>query len=161
MPFKIISSYFWLIAISFTLINFAYSKREARIRIEKNPELAEGYDKLLRGYLLWMNLPWMVMGICSIVGKIPSVWYFFRPRDGNPYVLTWFGCLIFEWIISAIWIFFKGGAEKLVEYPGILRMRGVQITNPVIVKLLFLAGIGGGIFGLVLMWQNNFPIPNF
>src|SRR5437867_2948756 len=88
--FEIMSRYFWAIAIFVTCVNVVSLKRRSRRHIEANPELAKGYATLIRGYLLWMNIPWVVMGLGCTIGGIPAVWYFFRPRDGNPYVLAWF-----------------------------------------------------------------------
>ncbi len=95
--FKFISKYFWLVAIVFTGVNCLIFKRRSEKHIKQNPELAEGYSVLFRGYLFWMNVPWIIMGIGCTIGRIPSVWYYFRPKDGNPYVLAWFGSVFALW----------------------------------------------------------------
>lgn len=59
----------------------------------------------MRGYLVWMNLPWVVMGVGCTIGGIPSASYIF----------------------GAYWLFFKGGAGMLVRYPGVFNR---PITSP-------------------------------
>jgi len=67
--FKFISKYFWLVAIVFTGINCFTFKRRSKKHIKENPELAKGYSILFRGYLFWMNVPWIMMGI----GYFPNI----------------------------------------------------------------------------------------
>lgn len=109
-------------------------RKRAQEHIGKNPQLKEGYAALFRGYLFWMNLPWVIMGIGCTVGGIPSVWHYFRPRDGNPYVLAWFGSVFFLWVLGTFWLFLKSGAEMLAGHPGAIELRyGVKrkdLANP-------------------------------
>jgi hypothetical protein len=162
-PFHFVSKYFWLVAIILTLINFLMFRKRAQGHITKNPELAGGYASLFRGYLLWMNIPWVVMGIGCTVGGIPSVWHYFRPRDGDPYVLAWFGSVFFLWALGTLWVFFRDGAETLGRHPGVMEFRyGLKdkgITSPVLIKALWLLALAGGIVGVVLMWSVDIPIP--
>ena len=162
--FEIMTNNFWAVAIIVTCINAVFYKHRSREYIKENPDLAEGYAKLIKGYLVWMNIPWIVMGIGCTVGGVPSVWHFFNPQDGNPYVLAWFGSVFLLWILSVYWIFFKGGAETLVKYPGAIQMhspmsKGKDITSPAGIKLLLCACLLGGILGVVMMWIQDIPIP--
>jgi hypothetical protein len=161
--FKFISKYFWLVAIVFTGVNCFIFKRRSRKHIKENPELAKGYATLFRGYLFWLNIPWIIMGIGCTLGGIPSVWYYFRPMDGNPFVLAWFGCIFALWILGTFWLFFRGGAEMLAHHPGALEftygLRRKAITNPAWIKALWLLALAGGIFGAAFMWVTDIPIP--
>ena len=163
--FKMISNYFWVVAIVFTCVNVLIYKYRSRKHIQQNPKLTEGYKKLFRGFLFWMNIPWVVMGIGCTIGNVPSIWHYFRPKDGNPYVLAWFGSVIILWILGTNWLFLKNGAEIIAKHPGALRMysgfKRTEITNPNLIKIFWLLCLAGGIFGLVLMWTMDVPIPNF
>ena len=163
--FAFISKYFWLVAIVFTAINFLIFKRRSEKHIKENPELAKGYSALFRGYLFWINVPWIIMGIGCTIGGVPSVWYYFRPRDGNPYVLAWFGSVFTLWILSTFWLFFRGGAEILANHPGMLEfnygLKRKEITNPTWIKVLWLLALAGGILGVAFIWSIEIPIPNF
>jgi hypothetical protein len=79
---------FWLLAIIVTLINAYYFKVRARPLIRDNPDLEEGYNKVFWGTIIFLGLPWLVMGFGMTLGGIPTVFHFFRPRDGNPYVIA-------------------------------------------------------------------------
>jgi len=161
---KIATRFFWLIAIVVTGINFLIFKKRSQKHILENPELAKGYASLFRGYLFWLNIPWVIMGLGCTIGGIPSVWHFFRPRDGNPYVLAWFGCVFALWIIGTFWLFFRKGAETLARYPGAVEIyygwKRKEITNPMWIKIIWLLALAGGIFGVVMMWFMEIPISN-
>ncbi len=152
----LMSRYFWAFAIAVSCINVVIFKVRSTRHIQANPELAEGYATLLRGYLFWMNLPWILMGIGCTVGGVPSVWHYFRPKDGNPYVLTWFASVFLLWILGTYWLFLKGGAEMLTKHPGMFK---INISSPAIVKLFWLLSLAGGILGAIMMWRQDFPLP--
>lgn len=154
--FEIISRHFWAVAILVTSINVAILKARSARHIRANPELAEGYAILLRGYLIWMNIPWIVMGVGCTVGGVPTVWHYFRPRDGNPYVLAWFASVFIVWIAVTCWIIFRGGAELLVKHPGALNM---NTTSPTMVKLFWLLSLAAGIVAVVVMCTRDIQLP--
>jgi hypothetical protein len=164
-PFALISKYFWAVAIIVTMINVLIFRKRAQKHIQDNPDLEKGYTSLFRGSLLCMNIPWVIMGIGCTSGEVPTVWHYFRPRDGNPYVLAWFGSVFFLWVLGTFWLFLREGAEKLVRYPGALQFRyglkNKDLTNPVLIKALWLLGLAGGVVGVVLMWYLQLPIPVF
>jgi hypothetical protein len=153
----LVTHHFWLFAIFLTVINVLMAKKRAAKSIQANPELAEGYDKLIRGYLFWMNLPWIVMGIGATIGKVPSVWHFFKPKNGNPYVLAWFITLACLWFLGAAWLVFRGGAETLLKYPEITNLKKTQ--KPITIKLMWGICFMGGLAAMVYMWMNNVPLP--
>jgi hypothetical protein len=163
--FALISKYFWVVAIIVTMINLLIFRKRGQKHIQDNPHLEEGYTSLFRGFLLWMNIPWIVMGIGCTFGGVPTVWNYFRPRDGNPHVLAWFVTIFFLWILGTFWLFFRDGAEKLVRHPGALEfwcgLKKKDITNPVLIKTLWLLALVFGVVGFVLMWYLEFPLPLF
>ena len=50
----------------------------------------------------------------------------------------------------------KGIAGMLAKHPGALN---TSITNPRLVKLLWLTCLAGGVMGVVTMWMVNIPLP--
>jgi hypothetical protein len=164
-PFAVMARYFWLIAIGVTGVGWLIFRKNARGYIKKNPQLREGYVALLRGYLIWMNLPWLVMGIGCTVGGVPCLWDYMRPKDGNPYVLAWFGSLFLVWALGTSWLFGKGGAEKLATHPGAIQLaygwQAKDITNPMLIKALWLVMLAGGLAGCVGMWFMDVPMATF
>lgn len=129
--------------------------------MEQDPSLKAGYDKLIRGYLFYNSLPWVVMGLGSVLGGVPSVWHYLKPREGNPFVLSWFVTVFCLVGFRTFWLFFWGGAEMLSRHPGFIMFGGKEITSPTLIKTLWLLGLMGAILGVVLMWFvfADFPMP--
>ncbi len=88
--FFIIGRWSWVMCIAVVFASAAIFRVQARKRIQQDPELAEGYRKITMGFLAWANIPWIVMGAGCFLGGVPSVFHFFRPRDGDPFVLAFF-----------------------------------------------------------------------
>ena len=157
--FDLISKYFWLIMIAVTAINLVMFRKRAQKYIEEKPELKDGYETLFRGYLFWMNIPWVVMGIGCTLGGVPSVWHFFEPRDGNPYVLAWFASVFFLCAFGTFWLFFRGGAETLARHPGAVEFRygfkRKDVTNPKVIKAYWLLSLAVVIVAVVMMWYMD------
>ncbi len=120
--------------------------------------------KIMLGAAFWLNVPWFVMGIGSTIGGVPSIFHYFRPRDGNPFVLSWWGSVFTLWIISLYWIFIAGGAAKLAKY-GVLKYHSFGKTTVVRsetgVKLIFLMCLAGGIIFAAVMWLVDIPLQPF
>ena len=102
------------------------------------------------------------MGVGCTIGGVPSLWYYFRPRDGNPFVLAWWLSVLILYVLTVYWIFFNKGAEKLARNRVISFYRFGEvsfISNPTIIKLLFLLCIAGGLVAGAVMWAVDMPIP--
>ncbi len=140
----------WILFIAVTVFNAFYLKARSQKIITKQPDLQEGYDQLFKGYLVYMNIPWAVMGIGVLFGGVPSTLSFLRPRDGNIFVLAFHASIVILWILSIWWLYFKGGAEFLVKYPGVFTQ---DIKSPTFLKFIFGVMLAGGIMGMVFMWR--------
>jgi hypothetical protein len=140
----------WVLFILITVFNSFYLKARSQKIIAEKPDLQEGYDQLFKGYLTYLNIPWVVMGIGVLFGGVPGVFGFFNPRDGNIFVLAFHATVVILWILSIWWIYFKGGAEFLVKYPGVFNQ---DIKSPILLKVLFAVMLIGGIFGMAFMWS--------
>jgi hypothetical protein len=145
----------WLMFVAITCINVSYVKIQSRRHIRERPELAGGYQRLVRGYLFWGNLPWIVMGVGLELGGLPSIISYFRPRDGNPFVLAFFGVVIAQWVLGFWWLFFARGAQFLVEHPGVFRG---SPRSPNIIRLFYCLSVSGGIIAVFVMWFSDIPM---
>ncbi len=150
----LIFRHFWLLAVAATFFNALTLKFRSQRHIQERPELADGYRRFFYGFLFWGNLPWLVMGIGIELGGVPTVFSYFRPRDGNPFVLAWFASDIALWLLGFYWLFARRGAEFLIEYPGLLR--GPTPTTAGIRRVYCLA-VAGGVIGLILMFIMDVP----
>jgi hypothetical protein len=155
---NIIEKSFWLIAIVVTSINAYILKSRSQEAIARNPQLKEGYDKIFRGYLIYLNIPWVVMGIGILSGRVSGVFNYFNPRAGNPFVLAFHLSLVILWVLSVYWIYFRGGAEFLVKHPGLMN---IDPKSALSLKLIFALMLLGGIVAMILMWCEHFQQPSF
>ena len=146
--FDLISKHFWIMFIVVTFINAFIMKFREKKHIAENPNLKDGYDTIFKGIIIWGNIPWIIMGACIAMGKVPSMFHFFDIRGGNPYVLTFIGSIITIWLLGSRWLFFKSGAQMLVDHPGVFNH---NFTSPTLVKLLWILCLCGGIAGLTFM----------
>jgi hypothetical protein len=149
---------FWVIAIGITCINAYQLRSRAQKEIELNPDLADGYAQLVKGYLIFLNLPWLVMGLGIIVGGTRNVFDYLDPRGGNAYVMIFHVTVIVLWVLSVFWIYFAGGADFLVRHPGAMN---IEVKSPLVLKLLFGLMLLGGFAGEIAMWFLRPPKQNF
>lgn len=148
--FLLIGKLFWLVCVVTTCLNALFWKRHSRKELAAHPELADDYKRLIKGFLIWGNIPWFIMGIgCTFGGLI--VFDYFSPREGNPFVLAWYLSVFVLWILGFRWIMFRGGAEQLVRCPGLLNLP----NRAWFIKLWFNLCLAGGIVGVVMMFSLN------
>jgi uncharacterized membrane protein YphA (DoxX/SURF4 family) len=150
MPTSILLDNFWLVLIFGTVV-LAFSLRlRSRKLVAKQPELQTGYDQLFKGYLIYMNIPWVVMGIGMLFGRVPSFFSYFEPRGGDPFVLAFYIVVVGLSILGAWWMFANGGAEFLAKHPGAFGM--IQSTK--LIKVSSALTLLGGIAVLILIWAR-------
>jgi len=155
---SIIEKLFCLFAIGITCVNAYLLKSRSKRAIAGNPELKEGYGKLFGGYLIYLNVPWIVMGSGILVGGVPGVFDYFYPRAGNPFVLAYHASIVVLLVLGVYWIYFRGGAEFLVKHPGVINM---DMKSAWAFKLLFAVMLLGAVFGMAMMWLSDLPDPRF
>jgi hypothetical protein len=143
-----------------TIANGLIWKSKSKKYIAEKPERKDGYDSLIKGFLIYGNIPWVIMGIGMLTGMTESMFEFFNPSQMNPIVIVFFLSIIFLWIIGSYWLYFSGGAEKLVDHPGMITQteKGNEKFEIMKVKLVWGLGILGGIFGIYMMYNQDFPI---
>jgi len=156
--FSGMSKWFWAVAIAVSFVNAAIFWVRARKKIAENTELAPGYHKLIKGFVLWGNIPWIVMGVGSTLGGVPTVFHFFRPREGNPFVLAFFVAVVLLFVLGTYWLLFRDGAQMLVHHPGLFSY-DFRTTREV--KLFWFACLVGGLFGLAMMFTMDMPLPKY
>ncbi len=101
--------------------------------IEKQPDLKEGYDQLIKGELIYFNIPWVVAGIGMVFGRVPDFFDLFDPTNGNLFALAFCISILVLWILGIWWIYFNGGAEFLAKHPSVLTG---GIKSSVLLKVL-------------------------
>jgi hypothetical protein len=112
--FGLMSRYFWAVGLVVTLANYLVAKRRVlgSTPATARPEAA----RYLRRFGMAGALPWALMGVGYLTDITPTVWYYFRPQDLNPFVVAWFACIFALAVINAVWVLGMGGAEKVREH---------------------------------------------
>ncbi len=154
--FYLTGKYFWLLGVLFAALNTFMAWRRAAPEIARNPELREGYNRLFSGYAAMQVVPWLMMGLGIWLGGVPTLWHFFNPRRGNPWVLAWWGVVIGLQLILFLWVCFQGGADFLAAHPAFRVSRG-----KLPIQLQVALGLLGTSLGMVFLWFADMPIEQF
>ena len=157
--FRLLSEYFWLVALAFSIFN--YVKVERGNVASSTGEARRSARGLLRIFAIATTVPWLVMGIGQLSGFTPTVWYYFRPQDGNPFVIAWLGIIFLLSCVFAWWVFLAGGARKVSEL-NLMAMLGHRTTKPMSENMVkFFAVLGVAIFPVwvYLAVSMNAPLP--
>jgi len=147
--------FLWLLCLLVTVGNAYFFKRGARELIAERPELAEGYEKVFKGFLFFGSLPWVVMGIGILSGSVHAFSDFFRPREGNPFVLAFHAVLIAIYALIVKWIYFGNGAEflvkhRLVGFSGLIER---DFKSPTSVTVAIALPLAAGAVAMYVMWS--------
>ncbi len=162
---EIILKNIWLFLIVGTFVNGFIFKIKSQKYIKENPELKTGYDKIFKGWIIFGNIPWLIIGIGNMTNYTKSFLDYFNPDFSNPFVLMFYLSIIILWILSIIWIYFKDGAEFLEKHPWIMVKNGFNgVTDKITakqIKIFFGLALLGGIIGLSMMLMIDIPAPTF
>lgn len=157
--FRLINEYFWVIALGFALFNFWKADRDTTGAV--GPDKARQARSYLRNFALASALPWVIMGAGQITGATPTVWHYFRPQDGNVFVLVWLATVFALSCAFACWVFLASGAKKVVEFNlmAVLGQHGDKPPSENMIK--FFAALGVLIFPVwvYLAVSMNAPLP--
>lgn len=140
-PFRLISTYFWLIALAFSVFNYLRAGRDL-----SSAALSTGQESEARVYLRRLAiagaLPWFIVGVGQLTGHVPSIWHYFRPQDGNPFVTAWLVLMFLQACFFAWWVLFAGGAWKIREYKlmTVFGQSGAKPMPDIWIKLLAALG---------------------
>ncbi len=161
---EIIFKHTWIMFIAVTIANGLILKYRSKKYIAQKPELADGYDKYFKGWMVFGNIPWVIMMIGNLSGITQNTFDYFNPKTMNPMVLVFHFSIIVLWILSVKWIYFNNGAEFIETHPGLLKKSSLSGHTNITakqIKLFFPLMLLGGIIGMVMMWIIDVPSPQF
>lgn len=156
----ILFKHIWIFLIAVTIINGLVLKYRARKYIAQDPELATGYDQFVKGWLIFANIPWVIMMIGNLSGITQHAFEYFKPREMNPMVLLFHFAIIVLWFLSARWIYLKDGAAFIEKHPGLIRRSSwgsQKYATAKQIKLILPIMLLGGIVGMIMMWVKDMP----
>lgn len=157
--FRIISKYFWVIALAFAAINYWKADRDASRTL--GPAKASEARTYLRTFAIVGALPWVIMGVGQLSGETPTVWHYFRPQDRSPFVLAWLAAVFVISCLFAWWVFVKGGVKKVVEFNlmAALGQHGAKSPSENMVKLFAALGVLVFPIWVFVAVSMNTPLP--
>lgn len=150
--FQYLSRYFWAVCLAISLFNYVAAERRLNSTAANDAERAEVARRYLRWFAAAGAVPWLVMGWGQVIGHVPSVWYYFRPQDRNPYVIAWHGSIFLLSVLYAVWVFFADGARKTREYE-IFAAIGMRSRKPMPEGVIKLLAAFGPVFVLVSVYS--------
>jgi hypothetical protein len=129
----------WLIVVPFVIITFTNAAiwwSRGREEIAKNPALEWGYRRLVLRFLIYGNIPWVILGAAF---ELP-------PPFGGPLLIAFAITIVFYWIAGFYWVVFGSGAEELAAHPGVLMgsprdPRTIRAQVSIILGLILVGGV--------------------
>jgi hypothetical protein len=100
-------------------------------------------------FLFWAGLPWAVIGVGVVSGRITTLEDAFNLNHGvfPRFVIA---SVVAVWVALVYWLFKRGGAEELAA-SGQVWFGFSSVREPSSIKLLFIAALAGGVVGLVAL----------
>ena len=132
-----------------------YSKKY----IADDPKLKDGYDKLIKGWFIIGNIPWVIMTIGDFTGLTNGMQEYFDPKSMNPMVLVLHFYTVVLLVLGSRWIYLKDGADFLAKHPGLIRGLGGDITSPKTIKIIWTIVLVAGIASMTEMWLGYITMP--
>lgn len=120
--FLLLSNHFGAVCVVVVMINVAIWWVLARRDWQDDPHRREEESKLLRGIAIVFGVPFLIMEAGALSPGQLTVWHFFRPQDGNPFVLGFFAWLFGFAIVFAIWVWFLGGDDFMARNLRVVRL---------------------------------------
>jgi hypothetical protein len=130
-PLGFVFRHFWIAFIVATSSNaWVAWQRSVQPRIDADPRLEGGYRALFRSSLVLMNVPWFLMGLGILSGRVSSVHEYLVPSSGNTAVVIWWGAMAAFAAAGTVWML-SGAARRASRssvHSGIGNARANQIV---------------------------------
>ena len=128
--------------------------------IDEKPERKQGYQKAFLYFLIFGNLPFLIMAVGMLSGMTNSIFDYLSISQLNPIVLLFYGSVLLIWLLIIKFIFFNRGIKFLNEHPGIIHTRGFNSATNTLdettVKAMTLLMAIGYVITLIVLWNFDF-----
>jgi hypothetical protein len=124
--FHVVERYFWLIGIIFSLWDHYQWTTRRKDVVARKPELADSYGLVMWSNTVFYSLPWLVMGLGIMLGRVNGVFDYLHPCSGNLFVVAFHLTIVLLVATVTIWVLLLGGGAYLARY---------MERSPLIVKL--------------------------
>lgn len=113
---QIIFKYFWLIAVLVGVVNHVIIRSRVQKLVENQPDLEQDAPTVLNGYLLFMTVPFLLVGMVQLIGGFESPMFLYDRNLGNPFALIADGIILFCLGVLAYWVYLRDGAQTLIRF---------------------------------------------
>jgi hypothetical protein len=96
---------------------------EARDRIKVDPSLRRPLNRLYGGFVFWLSLPFLMMGMGIATGNVDNIFQYLRLDSGNPYIIGFQALTFAEDALFIYWVFFRRGDHLLALHTEIAHAR--------------------------------------
>lgn len=155
--FELFGHFFWAICLATQALQYLFASRRLARAHAGQPGKAHAAAVYLRRGAIGMAVPWLIMGCGELGGGSSGVWAYFRPQDGNPFVLAWLASLMALSLIFCLWVFLADGARKIVELK--LSLNGRPQTSPGKIRFFAAAGPFWILLWILLVVRMGVPLP--
>lgn len=115
--------YFWIVCIVVLFATAAFWRMEAKDRIRADPTLRQPMNRLYGGFVFWLSLPFLVMGLGIVTGNVDTVFHYMSLDTDNPYIIGFLFLLFAEDALFMYWVFFQHGDQRLALHTEIAHAR--------------------------------------
>ena len=158
--FQLTSEYLWLLMLGYLAIRYLQAKKQLSARECDRGESDEAQGLLSR-FAIAAAIPWVLMGSGHLSGATPTIWYYFRPQDGNPFVLAWLATCFLLSAAYAWWVMAANGATKVRDFNlGALVGLRSSVKSERGIKFFALSGPVFFLITVVLVISWNVRIPH-
>ena len=109
----ILFQYFWIFIVFVIAANGVVWRIAARDRINADPLLRKPLNRLYGGFVFWLSLPFLMMGLSIISGGVDNVLDYLTADIGNPHILGLYALIFAEDALFIYWVFFRRGDHFL------------------------------------------------
>jgi uncharacterized membrane protein len=139
--------YLWALCVPVSAFNVLYGKYRLSETLRQHPEWTEEANKFLKGYFLYMTVPFLFLALLQFAGGYKSPFYMFLHTLSIYQILAWV-VLFFFWYRAFHYVFFQDGAKQLVKFHKILGNIPPSETGIKILTIIVLtAAIGAFLMG--------------
>ena len=133
-------------------LNYFFLRNRVQNLITQNPDKKEGYHRLIRNFIIYGSIPWLIGELGILLGFVNSTFDYLTYNLTNPFIAAFVIYIVFIWVYGAYWIFLQKGAEKLVyDYPGLFNNveEGNEKFEIMKLKILWVLAVSGGVFSML------------
>ncbi|MBU6996442.1 MAG: hypothetical protein HXS41_07585 [Theionarchaea archaeon] len=142
-----IYEYMWVLFVLVGALNALYGKYRLRGTLREHPEWTEEANTFLKGYFLYMTVPFLFLMLLQFAGGYKNPFYMFLHTFSIYQILAWV-VLFFFWYRLFHYVFFQGGAKQLAKFHRALgNIPPSEIGIKILTVILLTAAIGVFIIG--------------